>query len=86
MRKEMTKKPLNAKARMFLGLVPVYPAEISLSAIARATGLSNGDVRVIMYSLVADIPLAERLEGKDVLLCFPSMEARTQAGISDRRK
>lgn len=62
-------------------IIPVFPDEIRISALARTTGIDAPHMRKAILSLGADFPLAE--DGSCV--CFPSVRMKEMA-VSQRRR
>lgn len=62
-------------------IIPVFPDEICVSALARTMGIDAPHMRKAILSLGADFPLAE--DGSSV--CFPSPRLKEMA-ISQRQR
>lgn len=67
------------EARRIMLLVPVYPEEVTVKKIARSTWRYSAEIRLLIDRLPADMPLAERKEGRTTYLTFPSIEAKRRA-------
>lgn len=60
-------------------LVPVYPEEVSVKNLAKATGRKAEHICSMIQALPSDFPLAERGTRRERFLCFPSKEAKRRA-------
>ena len=69
----------NREAKRMLLLVPVYPDEVAVGMLAKSTRRLVADVLHTVERLPSDFPLAERHEGRETYLTFPSIEDKRKA-------
>lgn len=62
-----------------LSYVPVYPNEISLHEVGRHTNTSGRKLKLWLSYLAVDFPLAERTEGRSLILCWPTLDDKRSA-------
>ena len=67
------------EAKRLMLLIPVYPYEVTTKKLAKSTWMMATDIIHLVASLPADTPIAERKEGTNTYLTFPSIEAKRKA-------